>query len=296
MGTAKLLSKAGVSTSAALIRRRWPQILGALAVFVLGSDRAAAQLMVYPTRLVLESNQRSGQLEIVNNSSRTVTYRITLVNRRMDENGRFMAAESAAAGELFADGMLSYSPRRVTLAAGAGQVIRLMTRKPADLAAGEYRSHLLFSEQAEPTGQNSAQPPAEGAADIGVSLTALVGISIPVIMRVGETAATVTLGNLALSSAAADQQASLAVDVQRSGTQSCYGDLSASFTPAGGVALVIGRVNGVAVYTPNALRHVTIPLSLPAGTALANGTVTVSYRERPEHRGAPAVEASLSLP
>ncbi len=252
--------------------------------------------MVYPTRLVLENSQRFGQLEIVNNSGRTVTYRITLVNRRMDENGRFMAAESAAAGELFADSMLSYSPRRVTLAAGAGQVIRLMIRKPAGLAAGEYRSHLLFSEQAEPTGQSSAAPPAEGAADIGVSLTALVGISIPVIMRVGETAATVTLGNLALSSAAADQQPSLSVDVQRSGTQSCYGDLSASFTPAGGVALIIGRTNGVAVYTPNALRHVTIPLSPPTGTALANGTVTVSYRERPEHRAAPAVEASLSLP
>ena len=290
-----MLSKVGASTSAPLIRRRWPQLLGALAIFVLGSEHAAAQLMVNPTRLVLERNQRAGQLEIINNSARTVTYRITLVNRRMDENGRFQAAESAAAGELFADGMLSYSPRRATLAPGAGQVIRLMARKPANLAAGEYRSHLLFSEQAEPAGQSSAKVPAENAADIGVSLTALVGISIPVIMRVGDTAVTVTLGNLALSSAAADQPASLSVDVQRSGTQSCYGDLSASFTPAGGVALEIGRVNGVAVYTPNALRHVKIPLNLSAGAALANGTVTVSYRERPEPHGAPAVEAALSL-
>ena len=49
-----MLSKVGAPASAPLIRRRWPQLLGALAVFVLGSDRAAAQLMVYPTRLVLE--------------------------------------------------------------------------------------------------------------------------------------------------------------------------------------------------------------------------------------------------
>ncbi len=61
------------------------------------------------------------------------------------------------------------------------------------------------------------------------------------------------------------------MDVQRSGTQSCYGDLSASFTPAGGAALEIGRANGVAVYTPNALRHVKIPLNPPAGAVLANG-------------------------
>lgn len=251
--------------------------------------------MVFPTRMVLENNQRAGQLEIVNNSAKTVTYRITLVNRRMDENGKFRPAETAGPGELFADSMLSYSPRRVTLAAGAGQVIRIMARKPADLAAGEYRSHLLFSEQAEPTGRTSAQPPTDGAAEIGVALTALVGVSIPVILRSGETSATVTLGNLGLIKAAAGQPASLAVDVQRSGSQSCYGDLTVSFTPAGGAALDIGRANGVAVYTPNALRHVKIPLNPPAGAVLANGILTVSYRERPERRGAPAVEASLSL-
>ena len=252
--------------------------------------------MVFPTRMVLESNQRAGQLEIVNNTAKTVTYRITVVNRRMDENGKFLPAEAAAPGELFADSMLSYSPRRVTLAAGAGQVIRIMARKPANLAAGEYRSHLLFSEQAEPTGATSAQPAADNTADIGVALTALVGVSIPVIMRTGETSVTVTLGNLGLTKATAGQPASLAVDVQRSGSQSCYGDLTVTFTPAGGAALVIGRANGVAVYTPNALRHVKIPLSPPASAVLANGTVTVSYRERPERRGAPAVEASLSLP
>lgn len=278
-----------------LTRRRWPQLLGAFAALLFGSERAAAQLMVYPTRMVLENSQRAGQLEIVNNSARTVTYRITLVNRRMDENGKFAVADSPAAGEQFADSMLSYSPRRVTLAPGAGQVIRIMVRKPADLAVGEYRSHLLFAEQAEPTGRASAQATAETASDIGVSLTALVGVSIPVIVRAGDTSATVTLGSLAVLNTAAGQPANMSVDVQRSGMQSCYGDLTVSFTPAGGAALEIGRANGVAVYTPNALRHVRIPLSPPAGAVLANGTVTVSYQERPERRGAPVVEASLSL-
>jgi hypothetical protein len=290
-----LLTQVGASAESTGIRPRWLQLLAALLVLLPGANRAAAQLMVFPTRMVLENNQRAGQLEIVNNSAKTVTYRITLVNRRMDENGKFLPAETAGPGELFADSMLSYSPRRVTLAAGAGQVIRIMARRPADLAAGEYRSHLLFSEQAEPTSRSSVQPPAEGAAEIGVALTALVGVSIPVILRSGETSATVALGNLGLIKAAAGQPASLAVDLQRSGSQSCYGDLTVSFTPAGGAPLEIGRANGVAVYTPNALRHVKIPLNPPAGAVLANGTVSVSYRERPERRGAPAVEASLSL-
>jgi hypothetical protein len=278
-----------------LIRRRWLPLLSVFVGLLLGCDRAAAQLMVYPTRMVLENSQRAGQLEIVNNSARTITYRVTLVNRRMDENGKFLPAETPATGEQFADRMLSYSPRRVTLAPGAGQVIRIMVRKPADLAAGEYRSHLLFDEQPEPVGRTSAEATGEKTSDIGVSLTALVGISVPIIVRVGENPASVTLGNLELVTTAAGQPASVSVDVQRSGMQSCYGDLTASFTPAGGAALELGRANGVAVYTPNALRHVRIPLSLPTGLVFAKGTVTVSYHERPERRGASVVEASLTF-
>ena len=50
----------------------------------------------------------------------------------------------AAPGEHFADGMLSWSPRQITLQPGTAQVVRLMVRKPEGLAEGEYRSHLDF--------------------------------------------------------------------------------------------------------------------------------------------------------
>lgn len=263
-----------------------------LAWLLLCSTPASAQLMVHPTRVVLDRNQRSAQLEIINNSDKPGIYRIALVNRRMDENGRFSVADTPLAGELFADGMLRYSPRRVTLAAGASQLIRVMVRKPADLASGEYRSHLLFDQQPDPAARPAPATP--GASDqIGVALTALVGVSVPIIVRHGETAATVSLGSLSLN-APTGQPAVLSLDMQRTGNQSVHGDLAVSFTPAGGKARVIGRAGGVAVYTPNTLRRVKLTLD-PVGTMLANGTLSVTYREPSERGGALLAEASLSL-
>ena len=277
-------------------KRQRLELAGLLAVLLFYCDHAAAQLMVYPTRVVLENNQRSEQLEIVNNSGRSVTYLISLVNRRMDEDGKFSAVETPLPGEQFADAMLRYSPRRVTLAPGANQVIRVMARRPAELAAGEYRSHLLFAEQPDAQAPANTQPKEDSSAGIGVSLTALVGVTVPVILRAGATAASVSLGNLSISGATASQPPVVAVDLQRSGNRSTYGDLSASFAAAGRAPLEIGKVAGLAVYTPNALRRVKLQLNAPAGMALSNGTLTVRYQERTGRSNEPSVETSIALP
>lgn len=265
-----------------------------LLLLLLCSAPATAQLMVHPTRIVLEPNQRSAQLEIINNSDEPGIYRIALVNRRMDENGEFAVAESPLAGEQFADSMLRYSPRHVTLGPGASQLIRVMARRPANLAAGEYRSHLLFDKQPTPAPRGAPATPAAGG-EIGVSLTALVGVSVPVIVRHGATTATASLANLALGRATSDQPAVLSVDMHRVGTRSLHGDLVASFTPAGGTAQVIGRAGGVAVYTPNTLRRLKIKLSPPPGMVLAKGTLSVTYREPAARGGGLLAEASLAL-
>jgi hypothetical protein len=262
------------------------------AALVAFSAAAQAQLVVYPVRLVLEPDKRADQLEIINNSAKAVTYLITLQNRRMDENGRFSAAETALPGELFADGMLRYSPRRVTLAPGMSQVIRIMARRPADLAAGEYRSHLLFSEQPVPRGATSIEKP-DTEQGIGVSLTALVGISVPIIVRAGQTAATVKLENLTTTPASDSEPATVLFDLLREGNRSVYGDFTATFEPAGGRAVDVGRAAGVAVYAPNALRHMRFQLNAPPGVSLSAGTLTVTFRERD---GSIVARASLQVP
>ncbi|MFC2992788.1 fimbrial biogenesis chaperone [Halomonas tibetensis] len=263
-------------------------------LLVLPASHALAQLMLYPTRVVFEGNQRSAQLELINNGTETATYRISLVNRRMSDTGEFSDITAPLPGEQFADALLQYSPRQVTLEPGAGQAVRIMVRKPGDLATGEYRSHLLFAQQPDASGSRSIESGSAADGEIGVQLTALVGASVPVIVRHGATDANVALTQLELQRAPSGAPL-LALQMQRNGTQSVYGDLTVSFTPRSGAEQVIGRANGVAVYTPNPLRNARIALQPPSGLSLSNGTLRVTYREQAEDGGELLAEAALSL-
>jgi P pilus assembly chaperone PapD len=258
---------------------------------------ARAQLMLHPTRIVFEKNQRAAQIELINNGSKAATYRISLVNRRMTEAGQFEVADTAGPGEHFAADMLRFSPRQVTLEPGTAQTVRVMLRKPAELAEGEYRSHLQFEKLPDVEGSPSIENQASGAdgKGIGVVLTALVGASVPVIVRHGATHATVSLAHLALQKDEAQHQL-LALQFEREGSSSVYGDLDVTFTPRGGQPQTLAQVGGIAVYTPNRVRRAALPLELPAGLALAHGTLEVSYRERPEAGGKLLARANLELP
>ena len=265
----------------------------------LAAPLALADLSLYPTRIVLEKNQRAAQVELMNNGTAPETYRINLVNRRMGEMGEFIALEAPGPGDQFADPLLRYSPKQVTVQPGSSQTVRILVRKPADLAPGEYRSHLQFDRVADAAGASSVeQVSAPGDNGIGVVITALVGASIPVIVRQGDTQASATLSDLTLLPAAGGAGAAPALSfvINRSGNRSLYGDLTVRFTPKGGQPVELAKAGALAVYVPNALRRARMALQVPTGTTLAGGTLNLSYRERAEAGGKMMAEASLSLP
>ncbi|MEK9951769.1 MAG: molecular chaperone, partial [Curvibacter sp.] len=132
---------------------RW---LATLALLLLGQGALADRSRV-PTRIVLAKNPRAAPVELMNTGSEPETYRINLVNRRMGENGEFIAIETPGPGEQFADPLLRYSPRQVTIPPGGSQTVRILLRKPADLPAGEYRSHLQFDRVADAAGASSLE-------------------------------------------------------------------------------------------------------------------------------------------
>lgn len=272
---------------------RAPLLAAALLAFL--PLPAMAELMLNPTRIILERNQRATQVELINNGTVAASYRISLVNRRMSESGTFSSVTEAAEGERFADGMLIFSPRQVTLQPGTAQVVRLMVRKPEALPEGEYRSHLHFEKLPDATDMASSVEPGDaGAARIGVVLKALVGASIPVIVRHGATSATTTLSQLTLHPADGDKPRMLGFRIERSGNSSVYGDLTATLIPPTGPPLQVAQARGVAVYVPNAMRLAALPLatrSLPA-----RGTLRLSYREPVDAGGKLLAEAELALP
>lgn len=276
----------------------WRTTLSFVLLIVLPLPPALADLMIEPTRIVFGKNKRTAQVDLINNGKETATYRISVVNRRMSETGEFMPLENAGVGEQFAGELIRFSPRQVILAPGAGQVVRIMLRKPAGLADGEYRSHLHFDRIPDAIGANNlaTQGDATAASGFSVRLTMLAGVSIPVIVRHGETSAKAALSGLELSPAAAGQAPILSAVVQRSGNSSLYGNLAATFTPRGGEPTTVGKAGGVAVYTPNPLRRIKIQLQAPAGVVLARGTLRLTYREPPAEGDKLLAEAAIELP
>lgn len=267
-----------------------------LLLLALGPQCACAGLMIYPTRVVLDNKARSAQVELINNGDKPETYRIGIFNRRMTETGEIVAADKEQPGERFAADMLRHSPRQVTLQPGKSQTVRIMVRKPAGLAAGEYRSHLQFDRVADAEGAANVETMAKTEkGQISIVLQALVGASIPVIVRHGETGVTTSLTDLSLETGD-DKALLLSFAIKRDGTRSVYGDLVATFTPTGGSPLEVAKVAGVAVYVPNPLRKSKLPIKLPDGVTLKNGTLTLRYLDRPEAGGKVIAEANLSVP
>lgn len=264
------------------------------AFILLAAAADAGELMIHPQRIVFEGNQRTAAIDVINSGTEAMTYRISLVQRRMTETGDFVEISEAdrAPGESFAGEMIRFSPRQVLLRPGLSQTVRMQLRRPAGLAEGEYRSHLHF--QALPTGAPAAAGSDGASQGFDIRLIPIYGLSIPVIVRHGNTSAALSIEDLALRRSDEDSPA-LAMTLRRSGNRSVYGDLTVYFTPATGKERVIGRANGVAVYTPNAIRRAVVPLPALRG-GIPPGELRVTFAERPGQTGKVEVGSRITVP
>src|SRR5712692_2236612 len=197
---------------------------------------AVGDLLVAPTRVVFEGRARSAELTLLNIGKVAATYRISFTHFRMLENGDLKEIEPPETESDFADDLIRYSPRQVTLEPNVSQTIRLQVRKPEKLADGEYRSHLLFravpQEGAIPA--NVVEPEEKKTTGYSIRLTPIYGVSIPVIVRQGQTSAKISLTDLSVRPPEkAGDPSMLELKMRREGNQSVYGNLRAVFIPSG---------------------------------------------------------------
>jgi hypothetical protein len=257
---------------------------------------AGANLMITPTRIVFEDRMRTAQVTLMNNGTETGNYRISFINQNMTDDGKFEPVEEGAEG-MFSDSLVRYSPRQITLPPGQSQVVRLMLRKPRDLKDGEYRSHMLFQALPKP-GKSSLESTLNKKADkITVEIIPIVGISIPVIVRKGNINSEVTLSNAKyIAGDQTNPKARIAIDMNRTGESSIYGDFRIMHTPKNGLPSVVGLSNGVAIYTPNTIRRYEIPLTGEPGVKITDGELRIVFLEsgKNEENGLIA-ETTLSL-
>jgi P pilus assembly chaperone PapD len=251
-------------------------ILGAAALaapLLVAATPASAgigDLLVAPTRIVLDG--RKGAEIILNNIGEdTAVYRVSIEFRRMTEDGGLVVVNEPTAEDKTAADMIVYSPRRVTLAPHQPQAIRIAARPPQGLPDGEYRVHLLFRAVPPPT----PVAPATGEAPKGLrfQLTPVYGVTIPVIVRLGNLQATAGIANVHLDTR--NGRPAVALDLSRSGQRSTFGEIRV-LRP--GVKAPIALQKAVAVYREIGVRHVSVPID-EAYKGAVSGPVTVQYVE-----------------
>ena len=240
---------------------------------------SAAALLITPSRVVFEDRTRSEQVTLTNKGNETTTYRISFVRKKMTEHGQFVMVDEGEEG-MYSDEMVRYSPRQIVLAPGQSQVVRLLLRKPRGLADGEYRSHMLMQALPKVTQTDISKAVDEGGEGISIEITTVLGISIPVIVRNGSLDASMTFSNVRyVKSDDAENKSYISLDMNRTGSQSTYGDFRVTHIDEAGNKVVVAIIKGVAVYTPNTLRKYQIPLGAPDGKAFDNGRFHITYTE-----------------
>ncbi len=270
--------------------RRAAALIGvALALTLPSQTSAAGDLLVAPTRIVLDG-PRGAEVVLNNIGAETATYRISLELKRMREDGSLedIEPENASPEERATLEMLFYSPRRVTLPPNQPQTIRIGVRAPEGLPDGEYRAHLLFRAVRDPVPAviDPAAPPATG---VSISLTPIYGVTIPIIVRQGSLTATAAIANPRLESAGTEH--ALRFDLSKQGNRSVYGEV---IVERPGVAEPLLQARGIAIYAERDSRVVTIPISAEMATAM-RGPVTVRYVEDRDIGGATIAEVRGEL-
>lgn len=258
-----------------MVRSSWLMAAGlfslAAPALVAPAQAGAGDLLVAPTRVVFE-NTRGTEIIVNNIGSETATYRISLVLRRMKADGSLEEIEESEANEREAKilSMVTYAPRRVTLAPNQPQAVRIGVRPPEDLADGEYRAHMLIRAIPDAKEPVISDKPAQG---LTVSIIPIYGITIPVIMRKGALSAQVSIADPRVEET--EGQPAFKLRMNRTGTKSTYGRLRVTRP---GVSGPLFEARGLGIYAEVAERDVTLPIP-PEVAARLRGPVHVEYLE-----------------
>ncbi|NBC20824.1 MAG: molecular chaperone [Alphaproteobacteria bacterium] len=242
-------------------------------VAALAAPLSHSELMIAPTRVVLENSDRSAELVLVNKGTEQGAYRISLENRRMRLNGSLEAADEAREGELFADGLVRFSPRRAMLEPGGRQTLRVSARTRG-LEPGEYRSHLRVRGAPTRAGRTLTEAASSAGDDISIELIAVRSLTIPVIVRVGELEADVEIETAATAPGDEAGETLFVARLTRTGERSTYGDIQIFVE---GRSEPVYYARGIAVYTPNTERDVVLPMPTELAESLKGETVRIAY-------------------
>ena len=265
-------------------------ILG-FSVFMLTSQPAYA-VRVSLKRVVFDENKRSEILTIINTTAEPQTYRLGWRRYRMS-GGKGLSVIKEGEDDsdiLWADDMIRFAPRRVTIPPGSSQQIRLLLRRPANIQQAEYRSHLWIVSESKPA-KFDAEPGNKKAMRLAVQPA----ISLPIFVRHGDLNVETSISNAQLKRT--DKGLNTTFTLNRTGNRSIYGDFDFTCTNQS-EELILHQVRGIAVYTETNMRNLDFDIPLSENTAANCSSIKITYRADPndaDFAGKTLAEATATL-
>lgn len=253
-------------------------------VFLGLSLSARAEMLVSPTHIVMDDENRTATLTLRNPSKGSRTYRLQLEDKRALSGGGYIAVKE---GEPWptAKGMLRYSPRQITVGPSENQTVRFSWRPPANLPDGEYRSHLLLQvipDLSEPVQTFGTGAPEEGS--VGIQVHMQMSFSIPIVVRHNTPPPQVSIADVRVNPVQPGQPLSLSLTLKRSGAASSFGQVIVEMQRnAASPVERIGFAKELSIYPEINERELTIRLRderIPAGS-----WVRIAYEGLKEYRG-----------
>ena len=230
-----------------------------VAVLMILSTVAMADLTITPVRVVFEGRDRSAVVELINETDHVNTYRMTWVHMKAKPEGGYEMdnLKQEDKNPFSVDSMVVFTPRQVTIEPHGHQIVRLSLRRPENLPAGEYRAHMAMTRMANEE-KHPQDPAAEG---VELSMNVNLGFSIPVIVRSGDDKDLKISLNAPKLQIGPNKKPELYIQVNRdAGKFSSYGTLKVSWQPPKGAEKEIGVLSNVALFPELPQRQVIIPL------------------------------------
>lgn len=277
-----------------------PAFWRALALAALAAGMTAlparADILISPQRVTLDEANRQPVISLHNPGTEARTYRLKWVERRLGEDGKLTHVKDGENPRSIAS-MVRFSPRRVVVEPGKTQTVRLDYRPPADLAPGEYRSHLLIELEPRADGGGGTEVMRGEKDGMSFRLDALLSFSVPVFVRHGAGTATAQIAAVEPTMVERDgaKEPGLKVHLTRGGEFSSYGRLVV-YQQLNAKAPVeqISEAGGVAMYTE--VSGLTRVIALKPGTQLKPGSwVRVTYEGEGADRGKIFAERAFQI-
>ena len=237
-----------------------------------------ANININPKRITFDRIGKSAAVYVFNQGGAVGGFDVKLIDRVMLPDGQIVPlSEAEAKPELkdlvarlkSAKDMVVVTPRRVSLSGNAGQTLRIRAGTSAEVAPGEYRTHLTVTAiPPADIGVTAEQAASQREGQLSFRINSVLGLSIPVILRVGPIDIRAGIENAKLSVETAPTTAGkppvttsvLAFELVRVGANSLFGDIEVRGAKERGDKEPLGVVRGVGVYPEIDRRFVKIAL------------------------------------